>query len=101
MTQRKSRWIENKHLVVCFQIHQPHRLRENISAGDRNIFDEDLDREIMQRIARTCYIPTNALILRLIEQYPDIRIAFSISGIALEQMELYAPEAIESFKRLA
>jgi alpha-amylase len=102
-TSRKNRQIENRQLVLCFQVHQPNRLRELNSPGesDQQLFDDDLDREIMQRISKTCYLPTNNLLMRLIEQYPEIRIAFSISGVALEQMERYAPETIESFKRLA
>lgn len=103
MAARKTRQIGNRQLVLCFQIHQPYRLQEVVAEDDGNaeLFDHDLDCEIMRRIARTCYIPANTLLLRLIEQYPEIRIAFSISGIALEQMEMYAPEALDSFKRLA
>ena len=103
MTYKKIRPIENRQLVLCFQIHQPNRLRkiDTLKGGDPQLLDEDLDREIMQRVSKACYIPTNTMILRLIDQYPQIKIAFSISGIALEQMELYAPEALESFKRLA
>lgn len=55
----------------------------------------------MQRVANQCYLPTNALLLKLIRKYPNIRITFSISGIALDQMEQYAPEALESFRKLA
>ena len=32
---------------------------------------------------------------------PAFKVTFSISGVALEQFELYTPEVIESFKRLA
>lgn len=92
--------IDSRHLVLCFQIHQPKRL-----AGYNNdntaMTAEELDRDIMQRVARNCYIPTNTLLLRLVEQYPTIKLSFSISGLALEQMEAYAPEALESFKKLA
>lgn len=92
--------IDNRHLVLCFQVHQPKRLNESI--GSSNTFTADeTDKEIFQRIVQSCYIPTNTLLLRLIEQYPNIRISFSISGLALEQMEAYAPDALESFKKLA
>lgn len=55
----------------------------------------------MRRVAASCYIPANALLLKLIRKFPQIRLAFSISGVTLEQMEEYAPEALESFKALA
>ena len=38
----------------------------------------------------------------LIKKYPTkFKVSFSITGIALEQFELYAPEVIDSFKALA
>ena len=55
----------------------------------------------MQRIAANCYLPTNALLLKLIRKHPGIRVAFSISGITIDQMEAFAPEALDSFRTLA
>lgn len=55
----------------------------------------------MQRIAANCYLPTNALLLKLIRKHPGIRIAFSISGITMDQLEEFAPEALDSFRSLA
>lgn len=95
-----KQYIDSQHLVLCFQIHQPKRLALN-TASDSGPVATELDREIFQRIARECYVPTNFLLLRLIEQYPNIRLSFAISGLALEQMEVYAPEALEGFKKLA
>ena len=44
----------------------------------------------------------NALMLELIQRYGgNFKISFSISGSAMEQFELHAPEVIESFKQLA
>jgi alpha-amylase len=95
--------LQDRHLVLCFQVHQPKRLKKLTAAetDDGSWLDGDLDRRIMERVARSCYLPTNGLLLRLIEKYPQIKIAFSISGTAIEQMEAYAPEVIESFKSLA
>lgn len=93
-----------QHLVLYFQVHQPRRLQA-INFLDLphapQYFNDDLNASIMRRIAHDCYIPANALLLRLVEQYPNIRIAFSISGIAIEQMEEYAPEALAGFQQLA
>ena len=96
--------IGSRQFVLCFHVHQPRRLKKSEDQDERNendFFDETLDRSIMERVARNCYIPTNDLLLKLIEQYPQLKLAFSISGTALEQMEEYAPEALESFKTLA
>jgi alpha-amylase len=94
----------DRHLVLCFQVHQPKRLRrleDSEQAIYTSCFDEEKDRIILQRVANECYIPTNRLILKLVEQYPQIRIAFAISGTVLEQLEEYAPEALETFQQLA
>jgi alpha-amylase len=93
-----------KNLVFYFQVHQPKRLRTlrffDIGANS-NYIDEDLNREIMQRVAANCYLPTNALLLELIKNNPNIKVAFSISGVTIDQMEEYAPEVLHSFRALA
>lgn len=56
----------------------------------------------MRKVAGKCYLPANQAIFELIEKYGDrFKVSFSISGVALDQFELYAPEVLESFKRLA
>ena len=46
-------------------------------------------------------MPTNTLLLKLIRKNPQIKIAFSISGITIDQLEEYAPEVLDSFRSLA
>ena len=101
---RKQKQLDSRHLVLCFQVHQPRRLKKAPLAEGAlpdSCLDPGLDRQIMERVASQCYIPTNNLLLKLIEQYPQIKVAFGISGTALEQMELFSPEALRSFKSLA
>jgi alpha-amylase len=93
-----------RNLIFYFQVHQPKRLRHvrffDIGS-EKSCFDNDLNREIMQRIARNCYLPTNMMLLNLIKKNPSIKIAFSISGITIEQFEEFTPEVIDSFRALA
>jgi alpha-amylase len=94
----------SQYVVMYFQVHQPRRLHPvNFFdlAGSPNYFNDPLNESIVKRIANNCYIPTNNLLLQLIEQFPQIRITFSLSGVVIEQLEAYAPEALESFRRLA
>ena len=92
---------------ICFyfQVHQPHRIKEfSIFEVGKNIeyFDEIKNKEIMQKVARKCYIPTNKLLLELIKKHNGkFRISFSITGTAIEQFQKYAPEVLQSFKELA
>lgn len=85
-------------------MHQPKRLNNlrffDIGAN-RGYFDDDLNREIIQRVSANCYLPTNKLLLNLIKTFPHLRVAFSISGITLDQLEEYAPEVLDSFRALA
>jgi len=69
--------------------------------ADRGYFDDDLNKEIIQRISANCYLPANALLLKLIRRNPHIRIAFSISGTTIDQLEQYAPDVLDSFRKLA
>jgi len=94
---------------ICFyfQVHQPFRLKKYriFDIGNNsNYFDEKKNREIMRKVAEKCYLPMNKLLLELINKFKgkkkEFKVAFSISGVALEQMKLYAPDVLESFKEL-
>lgn len=91
---------------VCFyfEVHQPFRVRtyDAFQIGEsHDYFDDKLNREVMRKVANKCYLPANAAIQRLIERYDGrFRVAYSITGVAIEQMKLYAPDVLESFQRL-
>jgi alpha-amylase len=64
--------------------------------------DEAANRAIMNKVAERCYIPMNMLLWELIEKYKGaFKITLSMSGLAVEQMKEYAPEVLDSFKKLA
>ncbi len=91
---------------VClyFEVHQPFRLRPysvfDIGKSEE-YFDDEKNASIMRKVARKCYLPMNALLLELLARHPQFKASFSITGTALEQMRLYAPDALASFQRLA
>ncbi len=94
-----------RNICFYFQVHQPFRLRSyrffDIQRS-HDYFDEHKNRTIMRKVAEKCYLPTNRILLELIRKYEgDFKVSFSISGIALEQFELYAPEVLDSFQSLA
>ena len=88
-----------------FQVHQPYRVKRYSffdSIYEPNYFDNAKNAEVMRKVARKCYLPTNAKMLELIDRHEGrFKISYSITGVAIEQMRLYAPEALESFKKLA
>ena len=77
-------------VVLYGQIHQPSRLRRYkvYDIGNRsNYFDEDLDREVLRKVAAKCYRPALALMRRLVDEHRGaFRFALSVSGSALEQL---------------
>lgn len=91
-------------LCLYFQVHQPYRLRpfSFFEAGQRTDYiDEQLNRQIMSRVASKCYLPTGASILRALRAHNGaLRVAFSITGTAVEQMRDYAPEVLHLFKQM-
>ncbi len=92
---------------VCFyfQVHQPYRLRRYsfFDVGkSHHYFDDDRNRVILQKVAQKCYLPANKLMLELIRRHGGaFRIAYSITGVAIEQMKRYAPEVLDTFVALA
>lgn len=93
--------------TICFyfQVHQPFRFRRYrfFDIGNDHYYYDDYSNEsILQKVAQKCYLPANALMLDLIQKHKGkFKIAYSISGIAMDQFRLYAPEVLESFKKLA
>jgi len=90
---------------VCFyfQVHQPFRLRRySVFDTDRHYFDDHLNAEIMRKVSQKCYLPANRMLLETIRQHDGrFRIAYSLSGVVIEQFERYAPEVLDSFRDLS
>ena len=92
---------------ICFyfQVHQPFRLRKYslFDIGQNtNYFDNAKNKEITEKVARKCYLPANKILIDLMNKYDGrFKVAFSITGTALEQFQQYAPKVIESFKQMA
>jgi alpha-amylase len=92
-------------LCLYFQIHQPVRLRPYsvFDIGhDSKYFNDEENARIVRKVAEKCYIPTNKILLQLIREYNGaFKVAFSISGVAIEQFAKHAPEVLAGFRALA
>jgi len=93
-----------RNICLYFQIHQPFRLRRYrfFDIGNEHYYYDDYSNEaILVKVAKQSYLKTNDILLDLIRKHKDkFKVSFSISGTALDQFELYAPEVLESFKKL-
>jgi alpha-amylase len=92
-------------ICLYFQVHQPFRFRRYrfFDIGNDHYYYDDYSNEsILHKVAEKCYLPANSLMLDLIKKHGDrFKVAFSISGIAMEQFRLYEPDVIKSFRKLA
>ena len=90
---------------VCFyfQVHQPTRLRRyTVFDKDHNYFDDHKNAFICRKVANKCYLPANRLLLDLIRKLDGrFKVAYSITGVLLEQLHQFSPEVMSTFDALA
>lgn len=89
-------------VCIYFQVHQPFRLRRySVFDADPFYFDNVVNRTICEKVSAKCYRPATTLLLELVERHAGrFKVAFSLSGAILEQLELWAPDVIELLQRL-
>jgi alpha-amylase len=64
-------------------------------------FNHKLNQEIFEKVAKKCYLPTNKILLDLINKYDGkFRVSFSLTGTFIEYCERYLPSVLDSFKDL-
>jgi len=95
-------------VVLYLHVHQPYRIRHYTvfdTAINSNYFDAEYESKtsneaIIKKVANKSYLPTNQILLRLLNDYPEFSFSISITGTVLEQLEKWAPEALRSFQEL-
>lgn len=98
----------SKSIVLYLHVHQPYRVRHYtiFDAGHAHdyfdaAFDErESNERVIRKVAEKSYLPTNSLLLELLEKHPEFKLSISITGTVIEQFRTWAPEVLESFKRL-
>ena len=93
-----------KTVCLLFEIHQPFRLKKyrfyDIGA-DHYYYDDYANEEILKRLAYQSYIPAAKMLLEMIEaSEKKFKVALSISGVAMEQFEMYCPEFLDCVREL-
>ena len=94
-----------KTICLYFQIHQPIRLKRYRFfdiGSDHYYYDDFSNEDILKGIADRSFLRANSMLLNMIKEHEGkFKVAFSVSGVALEQLEIYVPEAIDGLKELA
>ena len=101
-------------VALCFELHQPLRLRRwpkdyvfSDFEADRlleSYFDYGFTRAIFQRAAGKSYYPATRLLLDLVrtstQDGSPFKLAFSLSGCFIEQCEAFEPGLLDIFREL-
>ncbi|MDP2860353.1 MAG: glycoside hydrolase family 57 protein [bacterium] len=93
---------------LYLKIHQPLRIKPysffDIGVNHRYFNGEEENslnnRRVLERVVRKSYLPTARIILELLKRHPKFKIAFSFSGVWLEQIAKFHPEVLRAFKEI-
>lgn len=101
--------MSKRGIVLYLHVHQPWRVRKYSifdTAEKHDYFDEadittDRNNErVLRKVIEKSYQPMNELLETLLNRHPEFRVSLSITGTFIEQAEKWAPEVLESFRRL-
>lgn len=96
-------------ICLYLHVHQPYRVRDysifDAGVNSNYFYDHDYqsrtnNERILHKVAEKSYIPTNQRLEKLLRQHPEFRLSLSLTGTLLEQLEMWSPQALESFQRL-
>ncbi|MDY6776037.1 MAG: glycoside hydrolase family 57 protein [Halobacteria archaeon] len=93
-------------LTLCFEVHQPHRLRVDGVNQDADTlydryFDDEMNEAFFRDVAENCYFPATERLLtkanELLEDGRRLVVNFSVSSSWIDQAKEYHPELIDLF----
>lgn len=96
-------------ICLYLHIHQPFRYRAYsiFEAGkdhnywfDKDYYSKQSNERIFKKVADKSYRPTLDLLEKKLKECPGFKVSFSITGVWLEQAEMWAPELIAQIRRL-
>ena len=94
-----------KNICLYFEVHIPYALKRYRFfeiGNDHYYYDDFTNEERVRYLAEKSFLPANKILLEAIKtSNKAFSCAFSLSGAAIEQLEQYAPEVIDSFQELA
>lgn len=101
--------MNKRGIVLYLHVHQPLRVRQysvfdtavNHDYFDEPVYETDRNNEqVLRKVADKSYRPMNALLEKLLASHPEFKVSLSITGTFIEQAEKWAPDVLDSFKRL-
>ncbi|HVI69433.1 MAG TPA: glycoside hydrolase family 57 protein, partial [Magnetospirillaceae bacterium] len=92
-------------ICLYLHVHQPFRIRpfsifETGVGANYWQGESAVNEAVIQKVAAKSYRPTNTLLLELLERHPEFKVSLSITGTLIEQLEQWAPDVLQSFKKM-
>lgn len=96
-------------ICLYLHVHQPYRVKRYSvmqSGLDHFYFNDetpgkDTNNEfIVNKVSDKSYLPTNEKLLELLNKHPEFKLSLSITGVLIDQLELWRPDVLASFKQL-
>ncbi len=92
-----------KKICLYFEIHQIIHLKRYrfFDIGRDHYYYDDYENErSINDIAERSYVPSLQTLIQMCKDNPEFKVAFSLSGVGLEQLELHAPQVIDLLKEI-
>jgi alpha-amylase len=89
-------------ICISLYLHQPFILRRySVFEQDAQYFDMFRSRDACRRLAVRSIYPTNRVLLSLLRHFQGrFRLSLALSGTAIDLLERFAPDALDSFRAL-
>lgn len=98
--------MSKRQIMLYLHVHQPHRISP-YSAFDiamrHDYFKNDdavSNEAIFRKVAEKSYLPTNRMLMELLQNNPKFALSLSITGTFIEQCEKWGPDVLRSFQEL-
>lgn len=98
-----------KSVVLYLHAHQPLRVKPYTvfqAGSDHHYFNDETpdtdtnNRFIIDKVSEKSYLPTNRALIDLLLEHPEFRLSLSITGTLIDQLEMWRPDVLQSFKEL-
>lgn len=93
-----------KTICLYFEIHQNIQLKRYrfFDIGtDHYYYDDYEDERLITDVANRSYMPALEALGEMLKEYPGFfKVAFSLSGVGMEQLEIHAPQVLEKLQEL-
>lgn len=93
-----------KTICLYFEIHQNIQLKRYrfFDIGtDHYYYDDNEDERLITDVANRSYMPALEALGEMLKEHPGFfKVAFSLSGVGMEQLEIHAPQVLEKLQEL-